>query len=82
MFENPDADLAAAEAAYAEHDFGVALASARLAIDGWDDAQERGLQRLAIGAAIISALTFSVWWLVRRLSRGRDSVARTDRHQL
>jgi hypothetical protein len=72
MFEDPDADLEAAKASLAAGDNEAALEQARKAYDAWNGAQRRGLQRLAILAGVMCALTFGAWWLLRRIdSSGR-----------
>lgn len=67
MFTNPDDQLAKAEAAQAAGDGGTALKLAKSAYSTWDSATERGIQRLAIMAALMCGLTFAVWYLLRRL---------------
>ena len=73
LFEDPDADLATAQAAYEAGDFEAALVSAQAAIDAWDGAQGRGFMRLMILTAVMAALTFGVWWLLQRASRPEPS---------
>ncbi|GIW13936.1 MAG: hypothetical protein KatS3mg062_1375 [Tepidiforma sp.] len=67
LFTDPDAKLRDAEAALAEGDGTRALELAREAYETWDGASARGIQRLATLAAIMGALSFAVWLLLRRL---------------
>ncbi len=69
LFTDPEAKLAAAEAALAAGDGTRALGLAREAYDTWDGATTRGIQRLATLTAIMGALSFAVWLLLRRLER-------------
>jgi hypothetical protein len=69
MFTDPDADLAKAEQALAEGDGTRALQLSRGAYETWDGASQRGIQRLAIGAGLMCALAFAVWFLLHK----RDS---------
>ena len=68
FFADPDADLKAAEEAAAAGDGQKALKLARGAYETWDGASGRGIQRLAIVAAVMCGLTFAVYWLLHRLS--------------
>lgn len=70
LFKDPAGDLAAAQKAYDAGDPKKALDLSRSAYDGWNEAQSRGLQRLAILAGIMCALSAGVWYLLRRLERG------------
>jgi hypothetical protein len=67
MFTHPDGDLKKAEAAQAAGDGSAALKLAKGAYTTWDSATERGIQRLAIMAGLMCALTFGVWFLLKRL---------------
>ena len=67
FWTNPDADLAKAEQALADGDGTKSLALARSAYDSWDGASQRGIQRLALGAGLMCALTFAVWFILKRL---------------
>lgn len=67
FFKDPDGDLQKAESAYASGDSAGALKYARAAYDGWDGAGGRGIQRLAILAGIMCALSVSVWLLLKKL---------------
>ncbi|MCC6958459.1 MAG: hypothetical protein IT301_01310 [Dehalococcoidia bacterium] len=67
MFANPDDDLKKAEAAQAAGDGETALKLAKSAYTAWDGATQRGIQRLAMLAAVMCALTFGVWFILRRL---------------
>lgn len=67
MFSDPDGDLKKAEAAQAEGDGETALRLAKSAYTTWDGATQRGIQRLAMLAAAMCALTFGVWFVLRRL---------------
>ncbi len=69
LFMDPAGDLAAAEKAYAAGDSKTALALSRSAYDGWNDAGSRGLQRLAVLAGVMCALSVGIWYLLRRLQR-------------
>jgi hypothetical protein len=72
LFENPEADLDAAHAALEAGNTEEAVRLARQAFETWNGAQARGLQRLAILAGAMSALTFGSWFLLRRVDFGRD----------
>ncbi len=67
MFTHPDDELARAEAAQSAGDGATALKLAKSAYTTWDSATQRGIQRLAIMAGIMCALTFGVWFILRRL---------------
>lgn len=54
---DPSGDLAKAEAAYLADDPATALKLASKAYDGWKDAQQRGIARLAILMGLMCALT-------------------------
>lgn len=69
LFENPDAKLAAAEEALAAGDGTRALELARQAYAAWDGASTRGLQRLAVLAAVMGALSFATWLVLKRLEQ-------------
>jgi hypothetical protein len=71
LFEDPDADLAAAHEAAAAGESAEAVRLARQAFETWNGAQARGLQRLALIAGAMSALTFGSWFLLRRVDFGR-----------
>lgn len=71
LFQDPDADLARAEAAYAAGDHAEALRLARAAYTGWTDATERGLMYLSVLAGLMSAVSVGAWWLLRRLDPHR-----------
>lgn len=64
---DPDKDLADAQQALDSGDPKKALDLARSAYDGWHDADSRGLQRLAIFAGLMCALSAGIWYLLRRL---------------
>ena len=66
LFADPHSDLAAAQAAFAEGDSISALGAATRAVEAWDGAQNRGLRRLALAAAILCGLLFAGWWLLQR----------------
>lgn len=66
LLEDPNGYLAAAQAAFAEGDSISALGAASRAVEAWDGAQNRGLQRLALAAAILCGLSFAGWWLLQR----------------
>ena len=67
MFQDPEAELAAAEKAYAEGDYGAAFKHSRAALDTWNNADASGLKRLAALAGLMSTLTVGAWWLIRKL---------------
>ena len=67
MFTDPDGQLAEAESAQNAGDGATALKLAKSAYSTWDSASERGIQRLAIMAGLMCALTFGVWFVLRRL---------------
>jgi hypothetical protein len=69
LFTDPDATLRQAEEALAAGDGTRALQLARDAHATWDGASARGIQRLALLAAVMCALSFAVWVLLRRLER-------------
>lgn len=71
LFEDPAADLEAARQAAAAGESSEAVALASSAYEAWDGAQARGLQRLAIVAGLLSAVTFGSWYLLGRVDRGR-----------
>jgi len=64
---DPSGDLAKAEAAYLADDPATALKLASKAYDGWKDAQQRGIARLAILMGLMCALTVGTWWLMKKL---------------
>jgi len=66
LFADPDAQLADAQRSYASGDPTQALSEAKSALDAWDGASSAGLERLAIAAAIMAALSLAVWWLLHR----------------
>jgi hypothetical protein len=72
LFEDPDADLQAAYVAVEAGETAEAVRLARQAFETWNGAQARGLQRLAMLAGVMSALTFGSWFLLRRIDFGRD----------
>lgn len=67
FFTDPDGDLAKAEAAQEAGDGAKALKLAKSAYTTWDGATQRGIQRLAMMTALMCALTFGVWFILRRL---------------
>jgi len=67
LWSDPRGDLAKAEAAYEAGDSAAALKLSRSAYDSWNTADMRGIQRLAMLAALMCALTFGVWFLLRKL---------------
>lgn len=69
VFTDPDGDLEKAEAALAAGDGGAALQLSRDAYDTWNDANRRGIQRLAILAGLMAGLSFLVWYLLQRIDR-------------
>lgn len=70
LFQDPAADLAKAEAAYAAGDPATALRLSRSAYDGWNDASSRGLKRLAIFFGVMGALCVGVYYIRSRVDRG------------
>ncbi len=75
LWENPEADLAAAKTASAAGNDEEALTLAQSAYETWTGAQTRGLQRLAILAAIMSGLTFGGWWLLGRVTSSKEEIS-------
>jgi|GEM_PF-3033981 len=67
FFTEPDKELADAEKALADGDGTRALKLSRSAYDTWDSATQRGIQRLAMLAGLMCALTFAVWFILHRL---------------
>ena len=88
MFQDPAADLAAAETSYAGGDYAAAFKQSRAALDAWNNADASGLKRLAALAGLMSVLTVGAWWLIRKLDlgggspSGRSPVARGPGHTL
>ncbi len=64
---DPDKDLNNAQRALDSGDPAKALELARAAYDGWHEADSRGIQRMAILAGLMCALSAGVWYLLRRL---------------
>ncbi len=69
LFENPDSTLAEAESALAAGDGTRALDLARRAYAAWDEAPSRGIQRLAVLASVMGALSFATWLVLKRLEQ-------------
>lgn len=67
MFTDPDRDLAKAEAAQAAGDGRAALKLAKGSYETWASASQRGIQRLAMMAALMCALTFGAWFILKKL---------------
>ncbi len=67
LFTDPEGDLRRAEEAQATGDGATALKLAKGAYTTWDDATQRGIQRLAMMAGLMCAVTFGVWFLLKRL---------------
>ena len=67
FWADPDGDLAAAEQALKDGDGNKALELSQAAYESWDGATQRGIQRLAMAAGVMCALTFAVWFILRRL---------------
>jgi len=67
IFEDPAGDLEKAEAAWEAGDGAAALKLSRGAYDTWNGASEAGIQRLAMVAALMCAISFGVWFILRRL---------------
>lgn len=72
LFEDPDGDLAKAEAAYAAGDPATALKLSRAAYDSWNEAGARGLKRLAIFFGLMGALCVGVYYLLAHMDRGQS----------
>lgn len=70
LFEDPEGDLEAAHAAAEAGQAGEAVRLARQAFESWNGAQARGLQRLAMLAGLMSAITFGSWFLLKRIDFG------------
>ena len=66
-FEDPDSDLAKAQAAYDAGDPSRALKLSKSAYDGWNEAAARGMQRLAALSGLMAFLCVGVWWLLQRM---------------
>jgi hypothetical protein len=71
FFADPDGDLAKAETAYANGDHAAALKLSRAAYDTWNDAESRGLMRLAMLAGAMCLLTVGTWYLLHRIDPER-----------
>jgi hypothetical protein len=69
LFTDPAADLAKAETAYAAGDGTAALKLSRSAYDTWNNANRRGIQRLAMLAGLMAGLSLGVWYLLQRMDR-------------
>ena len=85
LFVDPDADLAAAEAALAEGDTATALQKAQAALDGWGSASGNGLKLLAMATAVVGALCVGGWWGLHTLGQRREpdpTYRETDGHFL
>ncbi|GAB4332981.1 MAG: hypothetical protein Kow0010_19110 [Dehalococcoidia bacterium] len=84
LFQDPEADLLAAEAALEAGDTATALSKSRAAYEAWDGAQSRGFKLLAFAAGVMATLSAVVWWLLMRLDRtvGRDDAASAAGHYL
>jgi len=67
FWTDPDADLAAAEQALAAGDGTQALKLSQGAYESWEGATQRGIQRIALVAGIMCALTFAIWFILKRL---------------
>ncbi len=76
MFSDPSGDLTKAQASYASGDPASALKLSRSAYDSWNDASSRGLQRLAMLAGAMCALSFGVWFALKRLDRDPREAAK------
>lgn len=70
LFEDPAGDLAKAEAAHEAGDAATALKFSKLAYDGWNEADARGLKRLAIFFGLMGAACVGVYYLLARVDRG------------
>jgi hypothetical protein len=70
VLKDPAGDLARAESDYQSGHPESALKLSRGAYDDWNNAKSRGLQRLAVIAALMCALSFGVWFALKRLDRG------------
>ncbi len=75
LFENPEKDLADAEAALAAGEPEVALKKSKAAYDTWQGAQSRGLMRLAIVAGLMAAMSGGAFWLLKRIDGPRTGTA-------
>ena len=71
---DPAGDLAAAEQALADGDGTRALQLSRQAYETWDGATQAGIQRLAIVAGLMCALTFGVWYILKKLDSPDEPV--------
>ena len=80
LLKNPSGDLARAQSDYGSGNPESALKLSRSAYDDWNDAKSRGLQRLAILAGLMCALSFGVWFALKRLDRdGRQGAKKSSR---
>jgi hypothetical protein len=73
MFKDPSGDLAKAQVAFDNGDAETALKLSRSAYDSWNGAKSSGIKRLAVLAALMCGLSFGVYWLLKRLDRGRKA---------
>ena len=81
MGKSPDTQLEEARADYAAGEYGAALAKAESAYEAWNGAQARGFQLLGFAAAAMCALSFAVWWFLRRLDLKSEAAKKRGIHE-
>ncbi len=67
MGKDPDADLAAAQAAMAADKPEEAIVHAKSAYKAWDGAEKNGMARLAIAFALMAGLSVGTWYLLKKI---------------
>lgn len=80
MGKAPADQLAEAKTAYEGGDYAAALQKAESAYEAWNGAQARGFQLLAFAAALMCALSFAVWWFLRRIDLRSEAARKRDIH--
>lgn len=80
LFLEPESDLAGAQKAYDAGDYRNALSLSRSAYDAWNDAESRGIQRLASLAAVLCAISVAAWYLLRRTEDSPQNRIRRQGH--
>ena len=79
VLKDPEADLAAARAAYAEGDGARALGLSQAAYEAWSGSNTRGLQLLAMLAGVMCVVSVGVWLMLRRIDSGAQREAEAAR---
>jgi len=82
LWSDPDQDLTVAREAYAQGDYATALGKSRAAFEAWNGARARGLQRLAMMAAVMGGLSLLTWWVLVRMDRGGRLAVSYSGHRL